>query len=328
MSSQSDQPIAGTSIESQQAKRAEICKLCGQVCGLQLSHVVPAFVFKWIKDTSATGFLRFGDNPNLRAQDGYKAYWLCHRCEETLNAFETPFATKVFHPLSEDGSQRITYGKWFLKFCVSVSWRVLLLLLENDGFSEYSEVQLASVNTALDTWRNFLLGAIRHPGRFEQHFLPLDAIESAGSYALPANINRYVLRSVNLDVVRGSNTIFTFAKLSKFIILGFITLQRPRDWEGTKVHVREGRIGVGDYAVPRQFGDYLIKQAEKYAASYATISAPQRDKIDRSMRANIDRAARSASLQAMDHDVRLFGSRAFDVHRRGVPGAGRKSIHD
>jgi hypothetical protein len=73
---------------------------------MQLSHANPAFVYKWLKETSATGSLRSGERPNLRAQDGHKAYWLCRKCEEALNAFETPFATKVFHPITRMGHSR------------------------------------------------------------------------------------------------------------------------------------------------------------------------------------------------------------------------------
>jgi hypothetical protein len=291
------------------------CKLCRNPCLLQLSHVVPAFVFKWLKDTSATGFIRLGDKPNLRAQDGYKRYWLCRGCEETLNTFETPFATKVFHPLSADGSQRIAYEEWFLKFCISISWRVIQIMRENDGFSNYTQAQLARVDVASMEWAHCLLAKAPHPGRFEQHFLLLDAIEESTYDALPANLNRYLLRTVNLDVVRGANTIFTFAKLSKFLILGFIELRNPKEWLGTKVHVRHGYIGTGNYVVPHQFGDYLSAQAQKFAAIHGDISESQRAKIDSSMRANIERVARSASFQAMSHDVGLFGSEAFEIHR-------------
>ena len=34
------------------------CALCGQQKDLRKSHIVPRFVGKWLKSTSATGFLR------------------------------------------------------------------------------------------------------------------------------------------------------------------------------------------------------------------------------------------------------------------------------
>jgi len=50
------------------------CRLCSRARELQLSHIVPAFVYRWLKDLSGTGFLRFGKNPNRREQDGLKDF--------------------------------------------------------------------------------------------------------------------------------------------------------------------------------------------------------------------------------------------------------------
>ncbi|MDQ6987940.1 MAG: hypothetical protein Q9M25_09070, partial [Mariprofundaceae bacterium] len=61
------------------------CRLCGQEQDLQKSHVIPSFVYKWLKETSGTGFFRFGMEPNKRVQDGHKFYWLCKECEGRFN---------------------------------------------------------------------------------------------------------------------------------------------------------------------------------------------------------------------------------------------------
>src|SRR6185437_16000526 len=96
------------------------CRLCGQMAALQESHILPAFVFKWLKETSATGFLRFGQEPNKRVQDGMKRNWLCSPCETRLNLWETQFATNIFHPVNDDDGPRVEYGDCLLKFCASI----------------------------------------------------------------------------------------------------------------------------------------------------------------------------------------------------------------
>ncbi len=48
------------------------CRLCGKNADLQESHIIPSFVYRWLKDSSGTGYLRFGPEPNKRVQDGYK----------------------------------------------------------------------------------------------------------------------------------------------------------------------------------------------------------------------------------------------------------------
>ena len=55
------------------------CNLCSNIDTLHKSHIIPAFAIKWIKNTSVTGYLRFPDQPNIKAQDGHKDYLLCHK---------------------------------------------------------------------------------------------------------------------------------------------------------------------------------------------------------------------------------------------------------
>src|ERR1700704_6618789 len=80
-------------------------------------------------------------------------------------------------PHHADGAQSVAYGDWLLKFCVSVSWRVILEFREKDSLSDYTDEQLIRIDAASRAWADFLLGRIPHPGMFEQHFLLMDAIE-------------------------------------------------------------------------------------------------------------------------------------------------------
>ena len=75
-----------------------ICRLCQQEAGLKLSHILPAFAFRWLKDSAGNAYIRRGMEPNRRVQDGLKYYWLCSSCEGLLNLSETAFATNLFYP--------------------------------------------------------------------------------------------------------------------------------------------------------------------------------------------------------------------------------------
>jgi hypothetical protein len=296
----------------------EKCKLCLKERELQESHIVPSFVYKWMKETSATGYMRFGQAPNKRSQDGYKARWLCCECEQLLNVWETQFATQIFHPINREGSVKIRYSDWLLKFCASLSWRVLLMMKEKEYLKDFSEAQRKAVDAALITWAAFLLGEDSNPGRFEQHMVVFDAIDPDGTTLqdMPPNFNRYILRTVDLDVVRSESIAFVLSKMGKFFVLGFIDAKYPRQWVGTKINANSGTINGSNYTLPRQFGDYLIEEARRYADIYAKISDTQRDRIDQTMWQNIDRVARSGSFAAMQHDVQMAGKAAFDIHGR------------
>jgi hypothetical protein len=212
------------------------CQLCTEEKELQDSHILPSFVYKWLKETSATGFLRFGQAPNKRAQDGYKARWLCRECEQRFSAWETQFATHIFHPVNEEGSLKVRYGDWLLKFCASVSWRTLLMMREKEYLQDFSEAQHRAVDVALETWSAFLFGKLATPGCFEQHLIVFDAIDEEGTTLqnIPPNFNRYILRTVDLDAVRSSSIAFVLSKMGKFIILGFIDVPHPREWVGPR----------------------------------------------------------------------------------------------
>jgi len=290
-----------------------LCRLCGDFSELQESHVIPSFVYKWLKGTSATGFLRFSDILNKRVQDGYKEYWLCSPCEQRLNVWETEFATNVFHPLNLDGGQRLKYDAWMMKFCASISWRTLLKIQEA-GLEHFTPSQRTAAEQALDVWSKFILGKLPHPGRYEQHLLPLDAIAKDSSGELPANINRYILRTVGMDAVRSESTTFVFTKMSKFLVLGFIDVRHPRQWVGTKIHVREGTVGTENCTVPIQLRDYLSDKAKRYATLVSNISDTQRAKIDDFAWKNLDRVAQSGTFDALRNDVDLSGHAAFDIH--------------
>lgn len=295
-----------------------ICKLCVEEKELQESHILPSFVYKWLKDTSATGFIRFGQAPNKRVQDGYKENWLCRECEQRLNVWETQFATRVFHPLNESGDTKISYDDWLLKFCASVSWRTLLMMKEKAYLNDFSAMQQRAVENALNTWSDFLLGKTRHPHRFEQHMVVFDAVGREGTTLqnLPPNFNRYILRTVDLDAVRNSTDAFVLSKMGKFFVLGFIDVPYPRQWVGTKINANRGLISGSNYTLPRQFGDYLMEEARRYQEVYAKMSDTQRDRIDETMWRDIERVARSGSFAAMRHDVQMAGKAAFNIHRR------------
>jgi len=113
-----------------------ICKLCQNEKELMESHIVPSFAFRWLKKTSATGFLRTVLEANKRVEDGRKQKLLCKECEHIFNKSETQFANKVYYPYVEkelDAAgvaqgiiKEIQYEDWLLRFIISVHWRLIV----------------------------------------------------------------------------------------------------------------------------------------------------------------------------------------------------------
>ncbi len=289
------------------------CALCENSTDLKESHIIPSFVFRWMIEASATGFIRFGEAPNLRVQDGWKPKMLCEECEGRFSLLETRFADNCLYPIGSGESSRIHYESWMLKFATSVSWRVLRSFKAIGGVDEFPENILEAVDDALSTWKNFLLDKEPHPGRHEQHLMLLDGIESATLQNLPKNINRYLIRAVDIYVAYTPDSAVTYAKMGKFLLFGFIEIPHPRRWKGTKINAKKGWFGVSDLELPENVFELIMDRARLSSKMTKQISEKQRMRITETYRGDLDRAACSESIQAMDFDVLLFGKSAFEV---------------
>lgn len=285
------------------------CALCGKEGTLRESHVLPAFVFRWLRERSVTGHIRHSDTPNRRVQDGLKKPWLCDDCETRFSRHETHFATKVFHPWLH-GEQRAAYDGWLLKFCVSISWRVLAHCKGLNPNRSYTAEQEALARRADVTWRSFLLDEIPHPGQFEQHLLIFDIIAETDIPDLPNNFNRYITGGVEMDMVGSERTLLTYAKLGRFCIFGIIQ-KGPNKWEGTKVHVTHGLLEPRSVSIPHGLLHLFKEKASLVDSVHQRISETQHGKIDSTVMKNIDRLTGSDQFAAMMADAEMFGEEAI-----------------
>lgn len=288
----------------------DVCRLCKSEGELQLSHILPAFAYRWLRESSGSGFIRTNQAPNKRVQDGEKRPWLCASCEQLFSRNEAAFASRLFYPYLEDSGAIRQYSRWLMHFCASVSWRVLIYYRDQGHLSDWEPAALNRVNAAEEAWRAYLLGKTAHPGSFQQHLLPLDEIASATS-ELPPNINRYLLRAIHLDFVRGNESLITYAKLGRFMILGFVHEPNLNRWKGTKVNAGEGTLGPRKYVVPHGLGGYLNEKAVQMREAIQSVSDRQQEKIDDAFLKNADRFVKSDSFKAMQADLAMFGDEAF-----------------
>jgi len=288
------------------------CAFCGNQAEIKESHIVPKFVFDWLKETSGTGYIRFSHTPNKREQDGLKIPLLCRNCEELFGKWEKQVSENIFKPLHSQPGQRREYGKWLAKFAASVSWRVLAFFKTKGKFDHFSDELKEAIERASQRWKDFIEDNEPYPGPYEQHILPLDGIASTSDPSTPPNMSRYFLRTVDIDVARTKKTAFVYAKMCHLLLVSFIEMPYASHWRGTKVHINRGYVGgkVG-YAIPSGFGEYLKDRARMVAQAQDSISQKQWNNITKTYQAGLDRAANSESFRAMNFDVNIFGQSAF-----------------
>jgi hypothetical protein len=294
-----------------------LCRLCEDVRELELSHIMPKFVFRWQHDTAVSA-IRDSESPNRRSQDGRKQPFLCSQCEDRLQSFETPFASKVFHPAHqpvESLPSVLNYGTFGLKFAVSVSWRALRLWSEDPRFPEIlGPVKHALALRALQRWRSFLLGEVPHPAEFEQHLLTLSFTETAIPGQSPS-FNRYALRAVDQTFAHSSEIMFVYSKLGRVVIFGMLPPSaRVPGWRNTKLHVSRGVIPLRDaiLEIPQAIADFMNARAEYGAQTIASVSPRQQALIDRAFQERIRTNPSGELFEALVRDYELFGDEALN----------------
>lgn len=286
------------------------CKLCGEHRELKLSHFIPKFVGKWVKDSSATGYIRLNQNINKRAQDIAKDYWLCESCEQLFSGWEREFANKIFYPFVKNEADSARYGEWLAKFCASLSWRTLSYMRSVNPRSDKTidEIEMA----ILQGLSSFILGNSSNLGAYEQHLYPLDVIDSASAgVGLPENINRYFLRAMHMDVLIGEGQVMVYTKLPKFILLGLANHSESKQMRSSRVSLKEGRLFPQSYYWPKGFAQYMFGKAKEISQLYKEINPNQQAVIEKAIAKNPERAAASGTIAAFQHDLEMFGKAAF-----------------
>lgn len=287
---------------------SEPCAFCANCGPLLNSHVLPAFVYRWLRNRSGSGHIRHTDNIDRRVQDGIKLPWLCAKCENLFSKYETAFANSVFYPWLKD-EKPIVYDERLLKFCTSVSWRVLRFARGQSKAAKYTPDQEKLMDRAEQRWRDFINGKVAHPGDFEQHLVIFNVIKNTSLSDLPTNMNRFMTGAVTLDIVGSKRSILTFAKLGRFMIFGLIQGDK-KAWQGTKVHVRNGLLKPDSVSIPGGLLYMFKEKATLAAAAVDSMSPKQKAKVDLHIRDNLDQFLESEQFAAIEADARMFGEEA------------------
>lgn len=157
------------------------CALCRQPKELELSHIVPKFVIRYLKKTSI-GAIRNMQNPNKVVQDGEKHYLLCGDCEDLFSKYETKFANTFFNPYMKDNLKEFNYDSDIYYFLTSVSWRSLYLdILDFVEHAQEVGIDVETLNYLIEKekeMRNYLLKKQPNVAAIEHHILFFEDIKN------------------------------------------------------------------------------------------------------------------------------------------------------
>lgn len=286
------------------------CQLCKQNSELQTSHIVPSFLFNWLAETSSTGFLRSAEQPNRRIQDGWKLPLLCRNCEELLSKWETCFANMIFYRFINEYHRSHNYSEWLLRFCVSVSWRVLSYIVHNDQLKQFAETTTENVSISMNKWRNYLLNNQTFSAHeLDHHLYFLEELSEANEDD-HVFTNRFLQRTLDFDLISHEDEEFVYVKFPYFILIGFLGKQgKDQNWRGAEV-LKKGEFNPYCYSMPGYFWAYIKEKCDRIVKVRQSYSEKQLSKICRTMEMNPEQYNASHTKKAFVKDFELFGTRA------------------
>lgn len=262
------------------------CALCDKTAELKLSHIIPKFVFRYLKKDSFTGRMRRTSDPNRSVQDGDKMYLLCEECEGLFSKNETYFSNAIYRPFKEHGFSGTKYEEDQLhRFITSVNWRTLYLDLigfieDKDEQNKLTEKQLDLLKNAEAIMRDYLLGERRDIDNIENHIFFFDTVKSVKGNESIKNPHVLVQGSAfGYTVISHEyDAIYVFANLTGIIIVTIIKKAKKEKWRNTFVKRSSGKIKATQYTNSLVFSElfYLQEQREKYLEQ---MSEKQRHQI-------------------------------------------------
>ena len=246
------------------------CALCGEEKELQLSHIIPKFVGRYLKQTSI-GNIRSQENPNKIIQDIEKHSLLCHDCEELFSASERYFANSVFYPYHRDKVDTIAYNEQLFYFITSLSWRSLYLDIID--YVREGELKLDVLEKMIESdglMREYLLGKRTDIGNIEHHIFFFERIESVNAPEdnpyFTGNPHVTVHRSLTSYSGYADNTIYTISNLMGIIIVTLYGKDQDEVWEGTQIYNRTDTILAKNQRMASRLGadiQFWMEQSQK-----------------------------------------------------------------
>jgi hypothetical protein len=253
------------------------CRLCERNPPIENSHIIPAFVFRALKNDSVTGFMRRPADPNQRFQDGDKHPLLCLDCEAEFSSRERLANDVAFAPFHQTDQSTFEYGPWLHYFLTSVSWRTLVLELSDQSTTErMPEKVLADCHAAEVVMRRNLLGETSLANQIRNHLFLFATGGQFSEKLAKAQPNFMIRRSIGSYALwDGDGHSAIVNNLLGFFFVTIIRGNKKDTWNNTKIDPSGGTFKLGQQATTWIFADFADAILE-FSQSNEKLSEKQR----------------------------------------------------
>ncbi|MFA5364602.1 MAG: hypothetical protein WC325_05405 [Candidatus Bathyarchaeia archaeon] len=275
------------------------CALCNKNATLRTSHIIPRFVSVWLKQTSATGFLRGVKNPEKRIQDLPKLPLLCEDCEQIFSKLESYFARKVFYPVLNEQKKEIIYDESLLLFIISLSWRTLKTSY-SDQVAHFPWIK-KHLDSAEEDWRKCLIANSANGEQYEHHMFFVDYVKEA-NFFLPKKFQVYTMRATDSTLVSNQEVVFAMTHFPHIFFVSSIYPLKISGWKNTRIS-NTGKFTMKWEINDTNFGNFLVNRVKEKISS-VVIGASSEDKIVKSLEKDPKRTLASETLLVMIEELK------------------------
>lgn len=276
------------------------CKLCEIESDLQLSHVIPASIYRWLKQTSGTGILRGTKNVNKTIQDGRKYHWLCANCEQKFGIYEKYFMEKVFKPINNgEYVSTFKYDHRLFYYLNSIWWRIIIESLKEDEVNNCKFID--EIKHCEKELRTFLK-EYKFPLNYDKNYLLLlgEVKEAPEKFK---NLNFIFLRTVDPLLMFDDDSCYLSLRIPRFYFFMDILGLKNHLLETSKIMSNGGEYKVSKEMMQEPHIASLINQRiEVFNERMDLMSETQIKKTTDRHVQNLDRFKKSKSFEAWIND--------------------------
>ncbi|MBZ9688491.1 hypothetical protein G9F72_019360 [Clostridium estertheticum] len=286
------------------------CALCRQAKKLELSHIVPKFVIRYLKKTSVVA-IRNMQNPNKVVQDGEKHYLLCGDCEDLFSIYETKFANTFFHPYMKDNIKEFNYDSNIYYFLTSVSWRSLYLDILD--FVEHSQ-ELGLDTETLDCliasekeMRNYLLKNQSTANGIEHHIFFFEDIKNITNELVETRPHTTFHRGI-VSYTFFNKELKTYATITNMMGIILFTLYNKgqnEKWINTEIINGTGVISAENQIIESVCINELVEILNNAKKAVLETSDSQKEIINNRVKDKLEEFKNSKTFEDLKKDFNL-----------------------
>ncbi len=283
------------------------CALCHSKEPLELSHIIPKFVLRYLKETSI-GNIRSIDNPNRTIQDGEKHYLLCGKCEDLFSTYEKQFADKIFYPYFKANQRQFDYDTWLHYFLTSISWRHLYLdLLDFVGNHVVGIDALERLIECEKIMRDYLLGLRGDIENIEHHIFFYDDIDAISDELKAARPHTSIHRSVGGYTAANeeTKTYFSVTNMLGIFVFTLYSKGAREVWRNTKITNGIGTIKANNQHIESVCCQEIVEMIKGAERATEQLSEAQQEKINVRFQKAVDSSKNFPILDDLKKDMNL-----------------------